>query len=174
MSRSSWCCCSSDEVISRNLRRCFSNSSATTSSFESKFMSMLAKYKKNKFINKKLFRKVEKQKRYLHSSVNGLQNHLRSMISKIPSLHFWLFGNSMSSVCSARSSQIVGNFLSSSVCRTTCIARRFSWAFLRTDSMSPTAKPISKFIKRIGIKIIKRPSEKIRKLAINKVGIDFV
>lgn len=41
----------------------------------------------------------------------------------------------------------------------TCIANRFSWAFRRTDSISPTAKPIRRFISSIGIRTIKRPSK---------------
>lgn len=40
--RSIWCCCSSIALMSRNFRRCFSNSSATISSVVSKPMSRLS------------------------------------------------------------------------------------------------------------------------------------
>lgn len=53
------------------------------------------------------------------SSENGLQNHLRKIRSRNPSLHFLLLGYSISSSLSTRSRQNLGNFLSSSVCSTT-------------------------------------------------------
>lgn len=130
---------------------------------------------------------------YLLSSVKGLQNHLCKIKSKNPSLHFLLFGYSISSSLSTFSNRNAGSFLSSSVCKTTykiaiiishifcfmipiftfkckfqlnrlnttgvwrtCIASRFSWAFLLTLSISPTAKPISKFIRSMGIKIMNK------------------
>lgn len=47
----------------------------------------------------------------------------------------------------------------------TCIASLLSWAFRRTDSISPTAKPMSKFMSKMGIRII-------NKLRIRNVGIE--
>lgn len=76
----------------------------------------------------------------------------------MPSLHLDVFGYSISSILSTRSSHTCGNFCSSFECSTTCMANRFSCALRRTDSMSPTAKPISKFISRMGIRIMNRPA----------------
>lgn len=56
---------------------------------------------------------------YLPFSLKGLQNHFRIMISRNPSLHLESFGYSISSILSTRSRKNAGNFLSSSVWRTT-------------------------------------------------------
>jgi len=107
----------------------------------------------------KLTSKLKCKSSPLLASLNGLQNHFRKTESTNPSLHFFSFGYSISSILSIFSNQIVGIFRSSSVCRTTCIASRFNCALRRTDSMSPTAKPISKFISKMGIRIMKRAAK---------------
>lgn len=113
------------------------------------------------------------------SSENGLPNHFRKIESRNPNLHLMSFGYSINSHLSTLSRSMLGNFLSNSVCNTTCnqsalkhavknfhrlltcMANLFNCAFLLTDSISPTAKPISKFMRRIGISTMNRP--RIRK-----------
>ena len=48
----------------------------------------------------------------------------------------------------------------------TCIASLFNCAFLLTDSMSPTAKPMRRFISRIGISTMNRTS-------MNSAGVGY-
>lgn len=49
---------------------------------------------------------------------------------------------------------------------TTCMASLFNCAFLRTDSISPTAKPMSRFMRRMGISTMNSP--RMKKAGIGK------
>lgn len=178
--RSNWCCRSRIRDMSFSFLRCLSSSPATISSFESKLMFSILSGVKKKSIGfdeiDSIF-KIITQRTTLEnslSSLNGLQNHFRKTKSNMPNLHFWLFGYSISSSLSLLSSHILGNLRSNSVCKTTCIAKRFNCAFRRTDSISPTAKPISKFINRIGMNIMKRPfsKRKMNKIKMKNVSLD--
>lgn len=66
-----------------------------------------------------------------------------------------LLGYSCISILSVIWINLRGSLRSRSVCKSTCIVSRFSCASLRTVSMSPTARPMRRFINKMGIKIMK-------------------